>query len=193
MKEFPESRMYPAVKRWLQDQGYRVFPEAWGHDVVALKDEKIVVVELKTSFTNGLCRQLMRAVFANQIYAGVPSRPRRSSIDRCRILDVGLLIVCDSVNVEITAPENPHRWESAHARSLEALKNWTPDDYRIGGLPNLAGDGDAQRVSRLVAEYRQRVPNASWRELFANVRNHYANHNSMRQGQKACAERAQKL
>lgn len=190
MKNFPESKIYRPIRDWLIEQSYDIYPEAWGHDIVALKGERIVVVEMKTSFTRGLCCQMMRAHFADQVYAAVPSCPRIASIEKCRKMAVGLLIVNGSVRVKVEPPiDNPHQWKPNHDRRVKLLRAWIPDTERIGGLPNLAGDGDAQRVARAVSAYRETHPGASWRDLFRDVPNHYANHNSMRQGQKACAER----
>lgn len=48
------------------------------------------------------------------------------------------------------------------------------------GLPTLKGKGPARDVSGLIIEYRKENPDATWKELFANVANHYASWQSMK-------------
>jgi hypothetical protein len=57
-----------------------------------------------------------------------------------------------------------------------------------GGVPNTRNQGPARDVRDLIATYRQEHPGADWKELFANVANHYASPQSMRQAQNKLEE-----
>lgn len=184
-----ECDLYIPVRDWLNGQGYKVIAEFRGHDVAAIKGNHIIVVELKLSLTRGLLHQCDRAAcFADAVYAGVPRMPRESSLARCRQpYQVGVLVISESVGVIL----EPVRrcFDVYHALTVEFLTHRQPDD-RIGGLPNIAGEGPAQRVAKLVEAYRRENPNATWRDIYHSVPNHYAHHKSMQQAMQDAAVRA---
>ena len=72
-----ESDLYPAVKAFLEGQGYDVKAEVCGCDVVATRgDEPPVIVELKVSFNLALLLQgIDRLSLTDRVYLAV-SRPR---------------------------------------------------------------------------------------------------------------------
>src|SRR2546428_1342893 len=72
-----ESDLYPAVKAFLESQGYSVKAEVRGCDVVATRgDESPVIVELKLSFSLTLLLQgIDRLALTDRVYLAV-SRPR---------------------------------------------------------------------------------------------------------------------
>lgn len=180
VRELPESKLYAPVKAWLVAQGYRVFAEVWGHDVVAVKDRHLVVVELKMSCSWRVIQQAYLAgIFADAAYAAVPRMPRACSLEQCRKRGIGLLLLDEHVRVVL--PAINQSYGPSHDNKLILLQQRQPDDDRVGGLPQMAGDGNAQRVKRLVDAYRLEHPQATWREIFRDVPNHYAHACSMRQ------------
>src|SRR6266571_6147900 len=72
-----EADLYPAVKDFLEKQGYTVKSEIRGCDVVALRDdEPPVIVELKLTFSLALLLQgIDRLSLTDRVYLAV-SRPR---------------------------------------------------------------------------------------------------------------------
>jgi len=181
-RDFPESRLYAPVRNWLLADGYVVHPEAWGHDVVAYKGERIVVVELKMAFTRTLYFQLIRAsLFANSVFAGIKSKPRKSSLEVCRNHEFGILNVGEGVAVELSPPDSGrHMIQSHHDDALSALKAWVTPLDEVAGLPTLKGDGPAIRCAERIRKYLETRPMASWKEIFRDVPNHYAHHRSLR-------------
>src|SRR2546425_8084195 len=119
-----ESDLYPAVKAFLESQGYSVKAEVRGCDVVATRgDESPVIVELKLSFSLTLLLQgVDRLALTDRVYLAV-SRPRgrrarRVSIHRrdvrdlCRRLGLGLMTVASdrsAAGVEVIVASLPYR------------------------------------------------------------------------------------
>src|SRR5438093_7930110 len=100
-----ETALYPAVKAFLEGQGYDVKAEVRGCDVVAIRgDEPPVIVELKLSFGLALVLQgVDRLALTDRVYLAVirprGRRARRAPVHRrdvrdlCRRLGLGLLTV----------------------------------------------------------------------------------------------------
>src|SRR2546426_11853034 len=106
-----ESDLYPAVKAFLEGQGYSVKAEVRGCDVVATRgDDPPVIVELKLTFSLALLLQgVDRLSLTDRVYLAV-ARPRSwrapGSVYRrevralCRRLGLGLMTVQSSGEVE---------------------------------------------------------------------------------------------
>ena len=97
-----ETAIYPAVKAFLETQGFVVKGEICSCDVVAVRDGEpplVVITELKLSFTLELVLQAVdRLRAADQVYLAVAgSRRGRDQDSRvyrlCRLIGVGLLTV----------------------------------------------------------------------------------------------------
>jgi len=97
-----ETALYPAVKAFLEAQGFVVKGEICSCDVVAVRDGEpplVVITELKLSFTLELVLQAVdRLRAADQIYLAVAGsrrgRDQDSRVHRlCRLIGVGLLTV----------------------------------------------------------------------------------------------------
>jgi hypothetical protein len=189
VKELRECKLFPPVRDWLAVQGYDVFAELWGHDVVARRDDRLVVVELKMACTRTLIRQCARAAtFTDATYAAVPARPREESLGFCRRYQIGVLVVSDS-GVTMLLESGCSKFPPEHDRMLERMKGWKPAADQVGGVPTLAGGGDAQRVGRMVDDYRMANPGCSWRDIYRDVPNHYAHHRSMQQALRGVIEK----
>lgn len=181
-RDYPESRLYAPVRDWLAADGYTVYPEAWGHDVVAYKGERIVVVELKMAFTRSLYLQLIRAsMFADAVMGGVATRPRSKSLEVCRDHQFGVLRIDRAVDVVIPPPERGrHMSQKQHDDALSALVAWGPPEDEVAGLPTMLGVGPAIKCAERIRAYLLTNPNAGWRDVFRDVPNHYAHHRSLR-------------
>lgn len=97
-----ETALYPAVKAFLEAQGFMVKGEICSCDVVAVRDGEppiLVITELKLSFTLELVLQAVdRLRAADQVYLAVAGsrrgRDQDSRVHRlCRLIGVGLLTV----------------------------------------------------------------------------------------------------
>ena len=95
-----ESDLYGPIKAFLEESGYAVNGEVKDCDLVARKDNDLVVVELKTGANMTLLVQATdRQIFADSVYVAVPAPKRVYSrqwrgIQRVlRRLELGLIIV----------------------------------------------------------------------------------------------------
>ncbi|MBN2557436.1 MAG: hypothetical protein JXB33_01635 [Clostridia bacterium] len=97
-----ETDLYPPVKEFLESQGYSIRSEVMDADIAAVKDGRLLIVELKTSINLKLLTQLVkRQRMTDSVYAAVP-RPaykRRFGKDfrdkayLLRRLGIGLILV----------------------------------------------------------------------------------------------------
>lgn len=152
-----EADLYPALKAYLQAQGYEVKAEIGACDILARRgDEPPVVVEMKRSFSLQLVLQgIARQGLVETVYLAVPAPgPRgwslryRDILALCRRLGLGLLAV-DPVGGEVHAhldpgPYIPRRNATKAARLLREFER------RVGD-PNTAGTTGVPRMTA----YRQ--------------------------------------
>jgi hypothetical protein len=157
-----ESDLYPAVKAFLEGQGYDVKAEVRGCDVVAIRaDEPPVIVELKLGFSLALVLQgVDRLTLTDRVYLAVGRprgrRGRRGSVlrrdvrDLCRRLGLGLMTVAPghlAGCVEVVVDPVPYR----PRRRTASLTRLLGEHARRVGDPNRGG------VTRtpIVTAYRQ--------------------------------------
>ena len=96
-----ETDLYEPVKRYLEHQGYTVNAEVAGCDVTARKDDELVLIELKTSFSTALLVQaIKRQRVSDTVYVAIPVRQGRKwphNIKGIRLLlrrlELGLILV----------------------------------------------------------------------------------------------------
>ncbi len=157
-----EADLYPAVKDFLEKQGYTVKSEIRGCDVVALRgDAPPVIVELKLAFSLALLLQgIDRLSLTDRVYLAV-SRPRgrrargvsvyrREIRDLCRRVGLGLMTVAPgrtAAAVQVVADPTPYR----PRRRTKELRRLLGEHARRAGDPNRGG------VTRtpIVTAYRQ--------------------------------------
>lgn len=150
-----ESDLYPAVKAFLESQGYTVKSEIGHLDVLAIRgDEPPVVVELKTTFSLALVLQgAERQTLFDLVYLAVPIGPkgwpaRYKDISRlCRRLGLGLLAVRPDQTVEAHLDPGPYAPRKNTHKSTRLLREFT----RRVGDPNLGGTTGIKRMTA----YRQ--------------------------------------
>jgi len=157
-----ESDLYPAVKAFLEGQGYDVKAEVRGCDVVATRgEEPPVIVELKLTFSLALVLQgVDRLALTDRVYLAVGRprgrRARRGSVHRrdvrdlCRRLGLGLIMVApgrSAACVEVIVDPVPYR----PRRRVASLTRLLGEHARRVGDPNRGG------VTRtpIVTAYRQ--------------------------------------
>jgi hypothetical protein len=157
-----EADLYPAVKAFLEGQGYDVKAEVCGCDVVATRgDDPPVIVELKLSFGLALLLQgVDRLALTDRVYLAV-TRPRgrqarRGSVrrrdvrDLCRRLGLGLMTIepaRGAAGVEVVVDPLPYR----PRRRAASLARLLGEHARRVGDPNRGG------ITRtpIVTAYRQ--------------------------------------
>lgn len=96
-----ETELYAPVKAFLEAQGYAVKGEVKGCDMVAMREDEMVVVELKAAFNLALLLQgVDRQKVTESVYLAVEAPGPRSSGPRwseirhlCRRLGLGLMTV----------------------------------------------------------------------------------------------------
>lgn len=106
MQGIVESDLYEPVKTYLQGLGYEVKGEVKDCDITAVKEDELIVVELKRGFTLGLIYQaLRRQAVADSVYVAVPLPKRgylaphyRDALSLCKRLELGLIFVGFTMN-----------------------------------------------------------------------------------------------
>ena len=156
-----ESDLYPAVKAFLEGQGYDVKGEIRGCDVVATRgDEPPVIVELKLAFNLALVLQgVDRLALTDRVYLAVARPPSRRTASAfvyrsevrklCRRLGLGLMTVASGRrgDIEILVDPTPYR-PRKDARRVRLLLG---EHARRQGDPNCGG----VTKTPIVTAYRQ--------------------------------------
>lgn len=140
-----EARLYGPVKEFWTARGYTVRGEVAGCDLVARRDEELVVVELKNSMNLTLILQgIDRKAITEEVYLAVPApkNPRRSqwvkTVRLCRMLGLGLLMVRigpRGARVEVACEPGPYKPRSNPRRRRLLLEEFTrrSGDFNVGG------------------------------------------------------------
>lgn len=154
-----EADLYPAVKVLLEGQGYAVKGEVGACDVLATRDEDVVVVELKRTLDLAVVLQAVdRLAVTPDVYVGVPRtaaalrRHPKRVLRLLRMLGLGLLAVdAGDGTVEVRLDPGPYQGpRRASARRTRLLGEFA----RRVGDPNAGG---SVRTGELVTAYRQRA------------------------------------
>ena len=152
-----ESDLYPALKAYLEAQGYTVKAEVGACDIMARRGtEPPVIIEMKLTFSLALVMQgVARQALVDLVYLAVPVSPAkgwslryRDITTLCRRLGLGLLAV-DPATHTITAhlDPGPYTPRKNATRTTRLMREF---DRRVGD-PNIAG---TTRTPRMTA-YRQ--------------------------------------
>lgn len=156
---FPETSLYPAVKAFLEAQGFAVKGEIRGCDVVAVRDGDppvLVICELKSAFTLELVLQgIDRMRSADDVWLAVAAtgkgRDRDTRAHRlCRMLGFGLLAVNPARSrVDILVEPEPYRPRPNKPERKRLLKEHT----------NRRGDptGGGSTRQPIMTAYRQQA------------------------------------
>lgn len=152
-----ETELYPAVKAFLEAQGYEVKAEVGAVDVMAVRgDEPPVIVELKTGFSLSLFHQAVaRLSVTDQVYMAVPRPTGKRGLKAlkenkalCRRLAIGLMTVrLRDQYLEVHCEPGPYAPRKSKKKQGRLAKEFS----RRTGDPN---DGGATRHG-LITAYRQ--------------------------------------
>lgn len=153
----PEAELYGPIKRFLEAQGYVVKGEVGACDVLAVRDEVPVVVELKERLTLALILQAVdRLAVSDSVYIafrigkghGASWRSRKKQVTGLlRRLGVGLLTVSGRGQVVPVLDPTPYRPRVNTGRRERLLKEFAE---RVGD-PEAGGSPSRQRLTA----YRQ--------------------------------------
>jgi len=101
MNKIKESDLYKPIADYLASLGYQVQAEVRNCDIAAIKDDELIIVEMKTGFTITLLYQGMeRKRIADSVYLAIPllkngynNSHYHDIIRLCKQLEVGLIFV----------------------------------------------------------------------------------------------------
>lgn len=157
-----EKEMYEPVKKWLVGCGFEPKAEVKGCDIMAVRDDLVLAVELKTVLNLEVILQATdRQRFSDIVYIAVPKKGRLFFTKRWRMithllrrLEIGLLLVSPKGGEE-TVEESiqPVPFDRVKSRQLNSRKRKVivkeyqdrHGDHNIGG----------SNKSRLVTVYRE--------------------------------------
>lgn len=187
-RDLAEARLFDRLAEDFRARGFQVYGEVPGkyqnmvHDMVAVRRRWLypVVVEIKTSFTRHLLYQATMAQLTSPVvFAAAGTKPGKNAIDRAGQHGFGILSLTDGrVQLVMRPVIHIKPWEPGLESLRETLSEMDDEGGR-GGLPTLKGEGPAIEVFHAVQEYRKAHPQARWREVFANVPNHYSSVGSL--------------
>ena len=129
-----ETRLYAAVKAFLEAQGFSAKGEICGCDVVAVRDGEppiLVICELKLGLSLELVLQAVdRMAAADAVWLAVPRTRRgrdrdRRAIKLCRLVGLGLLAVGAAGGIEVLAEPEPYRPRPNPKRRAKLLREHT--------------------------------------------------------------------
>lgn len=150
-----ETALYPLVKRFLENQGFVVQAEVNAIDVVAQKDDLLLIVELKTQLNLKLIYQgCQRQQISDIVYLAVPrisnKKTYKERLYLLRRLHLGLLIV-DVENKKVEAVLDPSDFvlRKSTKKTQKLLKEMTKriTNVNVGGSSN----------QKVVTAYREHV------------------------------------
>ena len=155
-----EQELYPPIQKFFKEQGFAVFSEVKGCDVVARLSGRTVIVEMKTSFTLKLVYQAIdRQSLSEEVYVAIP-RPLRGQNTKAwknmlrllKRLGIGLLTVAmdsplKTVDVALVPGETAAYKNSKRRRALTGELEGRSIDGNIGGISR----------KKIVTAYRERA------------------------------------
>lgn len=177
-----ETDLAKPVANWMRKQGYIVYSEVPIFervvDMVGINGKDILVVELKLSLSWTVIRQACTSqLVSGKAYVGIATKPRKTSIEKCKKYGIGILRVTDNVEELLKPVKLKDIWGFYRDTIIEMTEVLTPSDE--AGIPCGGNLGPAQVCYIRVKQYRKTHPKATWKEVYKNVGNHYSNHLSM--------------
>lgn len=180
-----EVNLSKPVYEYFTGLGYKAIAEFHNHDWIFWKDKKIICVELKKAFCKKVLRQCDYSYFANKVYAALGTIPTKKSIETVKTYrcysQIGLMSIQNNeVKIIIEAGEREPVLQDEILKEIEKYHNlYGNSEAESAGKPNLLGTGPAKNCLKEIMEYLNGMPDAGWKEIYANVPSHYSNYKSM--------------
>ena len=153
-----ETDLYQPIKSFLERQGYVVKGEVQDCDVVAVKDDAVVVVELKRSINLTLLLQAVdRKNLTHDVYIAIPNsgailkKQYRQVIKLLKLLGIGLLLV-EPAGERVDAALDPCEYKPR--KSAKKRSRLLKEHAALVGDPNTGG---SQKVAGRMTAYRQKA------------------------------------
>lgn len=190
-----EVDLFVPLKKHFKSLGYSVYAEVpcfyRGVDLVAVKSEKHVAIEMKLHFNYDVIRQAdTNSIFFGYNYVAFPVKKPvifnknedfwklreslRKKIEMCEDWGIGILEILPHGTV-FEALEAKYRKPNRKYDFSQFLE----DDSDVGGRPCQKGVSSGYYELKLIKAYVLKNPNADWQEIFNNVQNHYCNARSL--------------
>ena len=160
MKGISEVDLYAPLAEFFQSKGYTVRSEVKGCDLVALREDDLVIVELKRSFSVDLLIQATtRQKVADTVYVAIPrpawsmrSKKWRGLVHLVKRLELGLILVSFSTPrplVEVAVEPGPYEKKQSRKlrKSIIQEADHRSGDFNVGGSVR----------RKLVTAYRERA------------------------------------
>lgn len=141
-----ETDLYPPIKRYLEARGYTVRGEVRDCDVVAVRGDDVIVIELKRHFSSAvLIQAIARQQLTDSVYIAMPRPQGRGMKGKwrgirrlLRRLELGLIFVdVSSARTKVSIALHPEPYEHKRTRqgrrALLAEFHERSGDYNLGG------------------------------------------------------------
>ena len=138
--------MYPIIKEYLINQGYDVKAEVMQADIVAKKDDVMIIIEMKVSLTTSLIYQgLKRMHLCDDVYLAIP-KPSAKGLKSStfheketivRRLEMGLMLVdTKQERIDILFDPAHYQLKRHHQKKNRLLKEFSLRQTRlnVGGV-----------------------------------------------------------
>ncbi len=146
MKSFSESDLFKPIQKYLINQGYSVKAEVLHCDITAVKEDELVVIELKKNLNLSLLIQAAnRQKFADSVYVAIAREPSkrlpRNFKGACHLLkrlEMGLILVSflkTKTKVEIIFHPSQYKKRKSHKvrRSIIREISGRTGNFNTGG------------------------------------------------------------
>ncbi len=171
-----EEDLFPPVKEYLEHQGYTVFSEVKNCDIVARKDDEVLIIELKRNISLKLLIQAAkRKELVDSVYIAVPVKKDKhypgSDPDikaLLRQLEIGLILIRmleKKMRIEVAFHPLVHSKRKKHARQRALLReiDGRYAEFNYGGEPSkkekiTAYKQEALRIASLLSENKFMSP-----------------------------------
>lgn len=133
-----EKEMYKPVKEMFEAMGYEVKGEVKDCDLMAVKDNEVIICELKLKFNLKLIYQLMDRKNISPVVYGViltPDKDRYNIIKLMKALDMGLIFVSETTGIPdiiITSPKTGAYYNKQFKNTVSEFKKRHYDN--TGGM-----------------------------------------------------------
>lgn len=144
MDKIKESDLYQPIKEYLDSLGYDTKGEVKDCDITAIKDDELIVVELKKGFTIELLYQAIeRQKIADSVYVAIPLSKRgyknphyKDMVTLCKRLEIGLILVGFTTNgkAQIDIAVNPEPTKPIRKNIKKRMAVISEHNGRIGSI-----------------------------------------------------------